>query len=97
MGYVVEERPFGHNSRNLQAAYYGGRVTIRPLAAAQVPEFLADLRRYCGGGDVAIWVDDRETDAAVGPALLDGGCSRGNAEVFLAHVGRPQTLTRCPA
>lgn len=87
MGYLVEERPFGYYSRNLQAVYYGGRVTVGRVSAGQVPEFLSDLRRYYGAGDVTVWVDNRQVDAEVGPALLAGGCTRGNAEIFLAHVG----------
>lgn len=32
-------------------------------------------------------IDDREADARLGPALLTAGCSRADAQTFLAHVG----------
>jgi len=88
MGYHREQRRFGYYSRNLRALYNAtNQVTIRGLAPGQVPEFLADVRKYYGNRPVRIWVDDRQTDAELGPALLAAGCSRGDAEIFLAHVG----------
>ncbi len=88
MGYHREQRRFGSYSRNLEVPYSTtNQVTVRGAAPGQVLKFLADVREYYGNQPVHIWMDDRQTDAELGPVLLAAGCSRVSAETFLAHIG----------
>ena len=84
MGYEVEERRFGFYQRQKDTGRT--RATVRRLSADEVPAFIEDLRRY-SGGEVRFYVDDRELDGRVGPALAAHGCVPEMAETFLAHTG----------
>lgn len=86
MGYRVEERRFGFYSRNEQAPGFG-HVTVRGLAAEQVPDFLAESQDMFAGERARILVDDRDLDAEIGPALVAAGYRPAGETVFLAHLG----------
>lgn len=89
MDYLMEERPFG--------LYWNtAEVSVRGVGAGQVGEFLADVKAYYAQRPVLIYVDDREADAALGPALCAAGCEPADTEVFLAHVGPVGTAARRP-
>ncbi len=88
MGYHTERRGYGYYTVNSRIP--GGlasRVLLRDVAPEQVPECLADARRYFGDAPAAVVVDDRQVDAQLGPALLAAGCAREGTLVYLAHVG----------
>ncbi len=88
MGYQVERRVFGFYNRNLKASHPGtNQVFVRDLTPESVPVFLAEARSYFQSHPVQIWVEDPDTDAVLGPALLGGGCTAGGTQVYLAHVG----------
>jgi ribosomal protein S18 acetylase RimI-like enzyme len=80
MGYQAERTPWG--------TYWNtGHVYTAGFPPDRVKEFLADARRYYGHRPVFINIDDADTDSELGPALIEAGCSRGKADIFLAHVG----------
>ncbi len=85
MGFEVEERRFGFYQRQKDTGRT--RATVRRLTAEEVPDFIQDLRRYSGEDEVRFYVDDRELDGRVGPALAARGCVPEMAETFLAHTG----------
>lgn len=80
MGYRVEKRQWG--------AYWNtGDVYTLGFPSDEVGAFLADLRKYYGHRSLHIYVDTKEADRKLGPALREAGCSVGTTEVFFAHVG----------
>lgn len=85
MGFEVKERRFGFYQRHKDTGRT--RATVRRLTADEVPEFIEDLRRYSGGDGLRFYVDDRDLDARVAPALAAHGCIPEMAETFLAHTG----------
>lgn len=85
MGFAVEKRRFGFYQRHEDTGRT--RATVRRLTADEVPEFVEDLRRYSGGDGIRFYVDDRDLDARVAPALAAHGCVPEMAETFLAHTG----------
>lgn len=88
MGYLKEPRRFGIYGRNPHALdVRGNEVLIRDLPAAQMPAFLADVRAYFAGAPVHLYLDNRASDVALGPALRAAGCSWAGAQSYLAHVG----------
>ena len=84
MGSRVERRPFGVYMRYPPDA---GEVTVRDAGPEDVPALLADVRAYYGDASVGIYLDDRRSDATLGPALVQAGCTKGTAETHLVHVG----------
>lgn len=98
MGYHVERRRFGFYGRN-KSLRDSARIVVEGLTQSEVPEFLEDARHYFDehqhGLAVDIWLDDQGADSALGPSLVEGGCSRGGATIYLAYVGsRPQVPER---
>ncbi len=88
MGYHTERRRYGYYTVNRRIpGGFASRVVLRDVAPEQVPDCLADARRYFGDAPVAVVVDDRRVDAQLAPALLAVGCAREGALVYLAHVG----------
>jgi GNAT superfamily N-acetyltransferase len=93
MGVQVERRPFGIYQR------YGpnnGEVTLRDVAPADVPALLTDVRAYYGDASVGIYLDERQAEASVGPALVQAGCTKGTAETHLVHVGAAPAVRPVP-
>ena len=84
MGYQVARRPFGFCMRHPAGV---GEVTLRDIGPADVPALLAEVRASYGETTVGIYVDDRRTDATLGPALVAAGCTRVAAETHLVHLG----------
>ena len=93
MDYKVERRSFGFYMRH-PAGF--GEVTVADAGPEDLPALLADVRAYYGDTSVGIYVDDRQADATLGPALVAAGCKRGAAETHLAHVGRAPEVGPVP-
>lgn len=97
MGYHTVERPFGFYSRNIKAKHGAAdRVTIKDITFVQVPAFILDLHKYYDNWPVQIYIDDRETDAKIGDALIAYGCIKDTPEIYLAHVGSVPELPPVP-
>ncbi len=86
MGYRVEQRRFGSYRRHVEDPD-ARLVIVDQLAPGEVREFLADVVRYFDNRAVSIWLDDKDQDAALGPALVAAGVAMENANVHFAHVG----------
>jgi hypothetical protein len=74
LGYLVERRRFGVYRRHPEQPD-SGLVIVKSIAPNEVPEFLADARNYFDSRPVAIWIDDKEADAVLGPMLVAAGCA----------------------
>ena len=94
MGYHVERRPFGFYMRHEAGGF--GMVTVRDVRPEQVPALLADVRAPYGDCSPSIMVDDRQTDAVLGPALKAAGCTLLPAQTFLVHVGAAPEVRPVP-
>jgi len=88
LGYVVERRRFGFYRRNTENPELR-LVVIDSMAPGDAPEFVADAREYFDNHDVEIWIEGRDLDAKLGPALVAAGCAKERANVSLAFVGTP--------
>ncbi|MEX1195809.1 MAG: GNAT family N-acetyltransferase [Dehalococcoidia bacterium] len=88
MGWATERRPFGIYRQNTKAQTYPN-VIVRSVSAAEVPDFLRDVRSYYAGSTLParIMIDDREADATLGRVLVAAGVHLEERTVFLAHVG----------
>ena len=94
LGYHAEPRRFGVYRRHAEQPD-SGLVIVKSVAPDEVPEFLADARRYFDSRPVVIWIDDKDLDAVLGPVLVAAGCAMEKANVHLAHVGaRPERVER---
>jgi hypothetical protein len=74
LGYHLVQRRFGfyrHHANHPES----GRIIVEALTPGEVPEFLADASSYFDNRAVDVWLDDKDLDAAVGPALVASGCS----------------------
>lgn len=90
LGYHVEQRRFGSYRRHADDPD-SGLIIVDEVAPDEVSEFLADASSYFDNRVVNIWIEDRELDATLGPALVATGASKDTANVHLAHVGlRPE-------
>lgn len=86
MGYVCELGRFGFYSSHPRISGTG-RLTVRDACAGDVAALLAEVRQRYGEEEARLWIDDRGTDAELGPALVEAGLIPDSPEVFLAHVG----------
>jgi ribosomal protein S18 acetylase RimI-like enzyme len=86
LGYHVERRRFGFYRRHAENPD-SGLIIVGALAPDEVPEFLSDATSYFDQRAVNIWLDDKELDATLGPALVAAGVSRDSENTHLAHVG----------
>src|SRR5215207_5914813 len=77
MGYHVERRPFGFYLRHPAGVC---EVTLTDAEPEDVPALLADVRTYYDDPSVGIYIDDRQMEASLGPALVAAGCDRRAAE-----------------
>lgn len=90
LGYEVVRRRFGFYRRHIEHPE-SGLVIVDSLAPDEVPEFLSDAISYFDNPALYIWLEDKDLDAKLGPALVASGVSMGNATIFLAHIGpRPE-------
>jgi ribosomal protein S18 acetylase RimI-like enzyme len=87
LGYVVERRRFGFYRRNTENTELR-LIVVESMKPEDAPEFVADAREYFDQRDVEIWVEGRELDATLGPALVAAGCVKDLPNVSLAFVGR---------
>lgn len=84
IGYQVSEQWYG---------WLGGfrgaltRVILTLDVPERVPAALAAIRDACGEAVPALWVDDRDRAARLGPALRAGGATPGDATTHLALAG----------
>jgi ribosomal protein S18 acetylase RimI-like enzyme len=53
----------------------------------EVSEFLADASSYFDSRVVNIWIEERNLDATLGPALIAAGAAADKSNIHLAHVG----------
>jgi len=97
MGWAVEERALGVYRRNVNAATYP-EVLLRNVSPAGVSALLADVREYFAGSPrpVRIMIEDRETDAALSPALEAAGLKLDERTTFVAHVGAAPEVASVP-
>lgn len=80
MGYRAEKRRWG--------TYWNtGDVYTLGFPSDEVAAFLSDLGKYYGHRTVYIYIDTKQADRKLGPALRQAGCSTKMTEVFLAHLG----------
>jgi len=86
LGYRVELRRFGSYRRHAENPD-SGLIIVNAISLEEVPEFLADATSYFDNRAVDVWLDDKDLDATVGPALVAAGCSIDKANTHLAHVG----------
>ena len=94
LGYHAEPRRFGVYRRHAEQLD-SGLIIVKSVAPNEVPEFLADARSYFENRPVAIWIDDKDVDAVLGPVLVAAGCAIEKANTHLAHVGpRPERVER---
>lgn len=92
LGYRVDRRRFGIYRRQSENPD-SGLVIVGSMAPDAVAEFLADARVYFDNRAVSIWIDDKDLDATLGPALVAAGCAIEKANTHLAHVGpRPERV-----
>jgi len=92
LGYRVERRRFGSYRRHAEDPD-SGLIIVDAMAPDEVPQFLADASSYFDNRAVNIWLDDRDLDAKLGPALVAAGASMDKENTFLAHVGpRPERV-----
>jgi len=97
MGYETEERKFGFYSKNTKTDHHKtSRVSIKRLSSAQIAEFISDIKQYYGAASVQIYIDNHGIDSEIGEALESGGCIKGKADVYLAHVGPIPEVTPLP-
>ena len=86
LGYHAEPRRFGVYRRHAEQLD-SGLIIVKSVAPDEVTEFLADARSYFENRPVAIWIDDKDVDAVLGPVLVAAGCAIEKANTHLAHVG----------
>jgi hypothetical protein len=95
LGYHAEPRRFGVYRRHAEQQLDSGLIIVKSVAPGEVTEFLADARSYFENRPVAIWIDDKDVDAVLGPVLVAAGCAIEKANTHLAHVGpRPERVER---
>lgn len=84
MGYAAVPRQWGTYWNNAQ-------VYVAGLDVTEMDRFFEDLRTYFadGAGSILIHLDNPEDKAALGPALVEAGCTGPETERFLAHTGQP--------
>lgn len=86
LGYEVARRRFGSYRRHAENPD-SGLIIVEAMTPDEVPEFLADANSYFGNRTVNIWIDDKDLDATLGPALVAAGAAAEKANTHLAHVG----------
>ena len=92
LGYHVERRRFGSYRRHSENPD-AGLIIVEAMAPDEAGEFLADARNYFENRAVNIWLEDKDLDATLGPALVAAGASMDKANTHLAHVGpRPERV-----
>lgn len=90
LGYQAVQRRFGSYRRHAENPD-SGLIIVDAMTPDEVPQFLADAVSYFENGAVNIWLDDKDLDAALGPALVAAGALKDTANTHLAHVGlRPE-------
>ena len=97
MGWAVEERAFGVYRRNVKAGTYPS-VLLRNVSPADVSALLDDVHQYFAGSPqpVRMMIEDREADAALGPALEAAGLRLDERTTFVAHVGAAPEAASVP-
>jgi ribosomal protein S18 acetylase RimI-like enzyme len=90
LGYQVVQRRFGSYRRHA-ADPDSGLIIVDAMSRDEAPEFLADASSYFDQRAVNIWIEKRELDATLGPALIAAGVAADKENTHLAHVGpRPE-------
>jgi GNAT superfamily N-acetyltransferase len=64
-------------------------ILLGPLAADKVPCLIENLKDYFLGRPVRIYIDDRQRDQALRPALVNAGCRHTCDLLYLAHTTSP--------
>jgi ribosomal protein S18 acetylase RimI-like enzyme len=95
LGYHVEHRRFGYYRRHTSRADFA-HIVVDGAGPADVPALLADAREFYGGQPVDIWLEAEEVDLLLGKLLMEAGCVRGTADVYLAHVGEAPAVVQVP-
>jgi ribosomal protein S18 acetylase RimI-like enzyme len=86
LGYHAQQRRFGSYRRHAEGQD-SALIIVDDMSPDEVTEFLADASSYFEKRVVNIWIEDKKTDATIGPALVAAGASKLKANVHLAHVG----------
>jgi GNAT superfamily N-acetyltransferase len=95
LGYLVEHRGFGFYGRE-HGNPHSARIIVERPGPTEIAALQADAREFFGDVEIDIWIDDRESDATLGPALLRAGCHLRGATTYLAHVGEPPGVKPLP-
>jgi GNAT superfamily N-acetyltransferase len=95
LGYQVAHRGFGFYGRP-GGNPHSARIIIERLFPNEIAILQADARNFFGHVEIDIWIDDRETDDILGPALLRAGCHLRGATIYLAYVGEPPGIKPLP-
>src|SRR5260370_40958043 len=74
LGYDVVQRRFGSYRRHAEDPD-SGLIIVAAMSPEEVPEFLADATVCFDQRAVNIWIEDRNLDATLGPALIAAGDS----------------------
>lgn len=84
MGYAAVLRQWGTYWSNAQ-------VYVSGLEVTDVDHFVKDLKTCFSdqSGSILIHLDNPEDKIALGPALIEAGCTGPAAELYLAHTGEP--------
>ena len=95
LGYQVVHRAFGFYGRE-RGNSHSARILIERPCPNEIAMLQADARKFFGDVEIDLWIDDRQTDATLGPALLRAGCHLRGATMYLAHVGEPPRVKPLP-
>ncbi|MGC1344113.1 MAG: GNAT family N-acetyltransferase [Candidatus Binataceae bacterium] len=86
IGCSIERRRFGFYRRSTTDPD-SARLIVEGATPDDAAAMLSDAADYFGDREINIWIDDHETDAVLGPALLNAGCIRDHPTIYLAHTG----------
>jgi len=95
LGYQVTHRGFGFYGRQ-GGNPHSARIIIERACPDEIAMLQADAQKFFGDVEIDLWIDDREKDATLGPALLRAGCHLRGATIYLAHVGEPPGVRPLP-
>ncbi len=71
-------------------------LLVKQLTRDTVPDLLEDAQEHFGVKSIRIYVDDRELEVELKPALQAAGCQHSCDMVYLSHTGEPPTFEPVP-
>ena len=85
LGKVVARRRYGYYSRIEKTGYCDVHI-VEPFDPSEAAAFHADVCAYYGQRRVLIFTHGQAVDSRLSEALVQVGCVRGSAKLYLAHV-----------